>query len=190
MAFRNISRMPPFGPKLEYVNVIIETPKGSHTKFKYDEKYGLFMFDKTLPIGQTFPFDFGFLPSTKGDDGDPLDVLILMDEPTFVGCLIHAKLLGVIEAEQTENGKTERNDRLVAVPIEVKSGKPPAGAIDRLTPSVAQNISKFFVAYNKLQGKKFKTLRFVGPERAATLIKAGMSNPSKRSNKTSRPSSE
>jgi inorganic pyrophosphatase len=184
MAFRNISRMRPFGPKSEYVNVIIETPKGSHTKFKYEEKSGLFMFDKTLPIGQTFPFDFGFLPSTKGDDGDPLDVLILMDEPTFVGCLIHAKLLGVIEAEQSENGKTERNDRLVAVPIEVKSGKPPAGAIDRLTPSVARNISKFFVTYNKLQGKKFKTLRCVGPDRAATLIKAGMSNPRKRSNKS------
>jgi inorganic pyrophosphatase len=63
------------------------------------------MFDKALPIGQTFPFDFGFLPSTKGDDGDPLDILILSDDPTFVGCLVHAKLLGVIEAEQTQNGK-------------------------------------------------------------------------------------
>ena len=186
MACPDISGIRPFGPKSEYVNVIIETPKGSHTKFKYDNETGLFMFDKTLPIGQSFPFDFGFVPSTEGSDGDPLDILILMDEPTFVGCLIHGKLLGAIEAEQTENGKTERNDRLVAVPIEVKSGKPPSGAIEQLEPGVARNITKFFVSYNKLQGKEFKTLRCVGPEGAATLIRAGMQNSRKRSKKVSR----
>src|SRR5215831_6683062 len=139
-AVHDISRMPPFGPKSEYVNAIIETPKGSRTKFKYDEEHGLFMFDKALPIGQSFPFDFGFLPSTKGGDGDPLDVLVLTDEPTFVGCLVHAKLLGVIEAEQTENGETERNDRLVAVPIEVKSGKASSGTVDRLEQGLVRDI--------------------------------------------------
>ena len=184
--YRDISRMRPFGPKSEYVNVIIETPKGSHTKFKYDLEHGLFMFDKTLPIGQTFPFDFGFLPSTTGDDGDPLDVLVLSEEPTFVGCLIHAKLLGVIEAEQTENGKTERNDRLIAVPVEAKSGKPPANALKRLEPELAQKITEFFVAYNKLQGKQFRKLRDAGLEVAATLIRNGMSKPHKRSKKESR----
>jgi inorganic pyrophosphatase len=176
MGVRDISHMGPFGPKSEYVNVIIETPKGSHTKYKYDEEHGLFMFDKTLPIGQTFPFDFGFLPSTKGGDGDPIDVLVLTNEPTFVGCLIHARLLGVIEAEQTENGKTERNDRLIAVPLEIKSGKPPTGAIEHLETSLARNITKFFVAYNRLQGKQFKALRYAGPDRAATLIRTGMSH--------------
>jgi len=166
----DISQIRPFGPKSEYVNVIIETPKGSRTKFKYDEEHGVFMFDKALPMGQAFPFDFGFIPSTKGEDGDPLDVLVLTDEPTFTGCLIHGKLLGVIEAEQTEDGETDRNDRLIAVPIEVKSGKPPSGASDRLEPDVVENIRKFFVAYNQLQGKQFKALRCAGPERAAELI--------------------
>src|SRR5215467_2875577 len=161
-----ISRMRPFGPKSEYVNVIIETPKGSHAKFKYDEESGMFMFDKAMPIGQRFPFDFGFLPSTMGDDGDPLDVLVLTNEPTFVGCLIHAKLLGVIEAEQTENGETERNDRLIAVPLEVKSGRPPAGAVDRLEQGLARDIGNFFIAYNELQGRRFKVLGISGPERA------------------------
>jgi inorganic pyrophosphatase len=65
-----------------------------------------------------FPFDFGSIPGTVAADGDPLDVLVLMDEPAFVGCLIQARLLGVIEAEQTEAGKTERNDRLIAVASE------------------------------------------------------------------------
>jgi|SRR5262245_30466799 len=180
-AVRDISRMRPFGPQSKYVNAVIETPKGSRSKFKYDEEHGLFMFDKALPIGQSFPFDFGFLPSTKGDDGDPLDVLVLTDEPTFVGCLVHAKLLGVIEAEQTENGKTERNDRLIATPLEAKSGKPSEGAIDCLKPSLVRNISKFFVAYNELQGKRFKTLRYAGPERAEALIRDGMSKFQKRS---------
>jgi inorganic pyrophosphatase len=177
--------MQPFGPKSEYVNVIIEAPKGSRTKFKYDEKNGLFIFDKNLPIGQSFPFDFGFLPSTKGGDGDPIDVLVLTEEPTFVGCLIHAKLLGVIEAEQTENGETARNDRLIAIPIGAKSGKPPEGAIERLEPRLARNINKFFVAYNQAQGKRFRMLRYNGPELAAELIQAGMSNSRKLSRKRS-----
>jgi inorganic pyrophosphatase len=180
MLVRDISRMRPFSPKSEYVNVIIETPKGSRTKFKYDEESGLFMFDKRLPIGQSFPFDFGFLPSTKGGDGDPLDVLVLMEEPTFVGCLVHAKLLGVIEAEQTEKGQTERNDRLIAVPIEATSGKPSAGAPEHLEPGLARNITNFFVAYNKLQGRRFRTLRCAGPVRADALIRTGMSNYRKR----------
>ena len=174
-AVHDISHISPFGPKSEYVNAIIETPKGSRTKFKYNEEHGMFMFDKALPIGQSFPFDFGFLPSTKADDGDPLDILVLNDAPTFVGCLVHAKLLGVIEAEQTENGKTERNDRIIAVPLEAKTGKPPEGVIDHLQPSIVRNITKFFVAYNELQGKRFKMVAHAGPERAEALIRSGLS---------------
>jgi inorganic pyrophosphatase len=183
MAATGIPRIRPFGPKSEYVNVIIGTPRGSRTKYKYDEDYRLFVFDKSLPLGTQFPFDFGFVPSTEGGDGDPLDVLVLTDEPTFTGCLIHAKLLGVLEAEQTADGKTERNDRLIAIPIEVSSEKPPAGAMKHLAPALAHSITKFFVKYNELQGRRFKLLRSSGPERAATLIRAGMSRFQKRSAK-------
>src|SRR3712207_70105 len=102
-------------PRSGTLNVIIETPKGSRNKFKYDEERGLFLLDGVLPLGAVFPFDFGFVPSTLGDDGDPLDVLVLMDEPAFAGCLVPARLIGVIEAEQTEKGKTTRNDRLITV---------------------------------------------------------------------------
>jgi inorganic pyrophosphatase len=174
MRDRDLSRLRPFGPHAEYVNAIVETPKGSRIKYRYDPDAGLFLFDKMLPIGQTFPFDFGFLPSTKGGDGDPLDILLLVEEPTFAGCLVHAKLLGVIEAEQTQQDETERNDRFIAVPLEGKSGKP-SGTVTKLAPSMARKISQFFVAYNRLQGKRFKTLRIAGPDRAATLIREGMS---------------
>src|SRR4051794_7660199 len=97
------------------VNVIIDTPKGSRNKFKYDADHALFKLTKILPAGSAFPFDFGYIPGTQGEDGDPIDVLVLMDEAAFVGCLVPARLIGVIEAEQTEDGKTLRNDRLIAV---------------------------------------------------------------------------
>src|SRR5918993_2443763 len=101
------------------LNVVIETPKGSRNKYEYDEKLGLFKLGGVLPAGASFPFDFGFIPSTLGGDGDPLDVLVLMDEPAFAGCLVITRLIGVVEAEQTErDGETTRNDRLVGVAAE------------------------------------------------------------------------
>src|SRR6266545_3570339 len=87
------------------INVIIDTPRGSRNKFKYDEEHELFKLGGVLPSGAVFPFDFGFIPGTRGEDGDALDVLMLIDEPTFVGCLVLARLIGVIEAEQIENGE-------------------------------------------------------------------------------------
>src|SRR5579864_9696384 len=92
---------------------IIETPKGCRNKFDYDPETGLFMLGGLLPEGMMFPFDFGFLPSTLGEDGDPLDILVLMDAPAHVGCLMDVRIIGIIKAEQTEGGKTESNDRLL-----------------------------------------------------------------------------
>jgi len=96
--------------------MIVETTAGSRSKFRYDEALGLFRLHKHLPRGCVFPFDLGFVPGTIADDGDPLDVLLVETEPTFVGCLVTARLLGVIDAEQTERGETIRNDRLIATP--------------------------------------------------------------------------
>src|SRR5205809_751086 len=95
---------------------IIETPKGSRNKFAYDPETGLFKLGGLLPEGMQFPFDFGFVPSTLGEDGDPLDVLVLMDAPAHVGCQVDTRIVGVIAAKQTERGKTTRNDRPLAVP--------------------------------------------------------------------------
>src|SRR5437588_6840231 len=90
------------------IQVIIETPKGSRNKYAFDPEQRVFMLKKVLPEGMVFPHDFGFIPSTEADDGDPVDVLILMDEPAFPGCVLKARLVGVIEGEQTEDGKTQR----------------------------------------------------------------------------------
>ena len=88
------------------VNVVVEAPRGSRNKYKYDERHGLFRLSKVLPLGACFPYDFGFIPSTRAEDGDPVDVLVLTEEPAFAGCVLPVRLLGVIEAEQTEGGKT------------------------------------------------------------------------------------
>src|SRR3954454_13059209 len=109
-------KLPPCDEVTRELNVIIETPKGCRNKYAFDPDLGLFVLKKVMPAGSVFPFDFGFIPSTKGEDGDPLDVLVLMDEPAFPGCLVLSRLIGAIEAEQKErNGKKERNDRLIAV---------------------------------------------------------------------------
>ena len=84
------------------VNVIIETPRGSQNKFDFDPKLRVFVLKKTLPMGTVFPFDFGFIPKTLGEDGDPLDVLVITDEPAYPGCMVHARLLGVLEARQED----------------------------------------------------------------------------------------
>ena len=155
------------------VNAIIDTPKGSRNKFKYDEKLHVFKLGGALPLGAVFPFDFGYLPSTRGGDGDPLDVLILMDEPAFTGCLVQAKLIGVIEAEQTEAGTTQRNDRLVAVATETRNHSH-IRFIGDLNSNLVHEIERFFISYNETKGKQFKILGRHGPERALELVRNGM----------------
>lgn len=156
-----------------HLNVIIETPKGSRNKYKFDEKTEIFKLSGVLPLGASFPFDFGFIPKTLGGDGDPLDVLILMDEPAFAGCLVATRLIGVIEANQTEDEKTERNDRLVAVASNSKTHDH-VKTIKDLNKSVVDQIEHFFISYNEEKGKKFEPLGQFGPERAKKVVKAGM----------------
>lgn len=173
MTSANISSLPTFDPESGALNMIIETPRGKRTKYKYDEKTGLFKYDKMMPFGLVFEFDFGFLPSTLGGDGDPLDVLVVTHEPTFTGCLMLGRLLGALEAQQTEKSKTNRNDRLVAVPVNAKTLEPES-PVTKLDQSLASDIRDFFVVYNQMQGKKFKLLGTFGRERAMRIVKQGM----------------
>jgi inorganic pyrophosphatase len=97
-----------------YCRSIVETPRGCRSRYDYNRESWLFALSGILPAGLAFPLAFGFVPDTLGEDGDPVDVLILADEYLPVGCLLTVTLLGVIEAEQSEDGRTGRNDRLVA----------------------------------------------------------------------------
>jgi inorganic pyrophosphatase len=169
-----ISKLPPFDRASGDLNVIIDTPKGNRNKFSWDEKGEIFELSGTLPAGAVFPYDFGFIPNTRGGDGDPLDVLVLMDEPAFTGCLVRCRLLGVIEAEQTEKGETNRNDRLIAVASNSRTHGD-LKSIDDLNRKLVDEIEHFFVSYNEAKGKRFKSIGRHGPERAGKLVERSKS---------------
>jgi inorganic pyrophosphatase len=167
------------------LNVIIETPKGSRNKFNYDGELRLFKLGGVLPSGAVFPFDFGFVPSTVGGDGDPLDVLVLMDEPAFAGCLVRVRLVGVIEAEQTErDGETTRNDRLVGVAAKSRLHAR-VRTLESLGANLLEEIEHFFVSYNQVKGKEFKPLGRHGPAHALKLVEEGMKRFKRRKKKRS-----
>jgi inorganic pyrophosphatase len=155
------------------LNVIIETPKGSRNKYNYDDEYQLFKLGGVLPAGAVFPFDFGFIPSTLGGDQDPLDVLLLMDEAAFPGCLIPARLIAVIEAEQTErDGEATRNDRLIAVAADSHTHKDLRTLAD-INETLLNEIEHFFISYNEIKGKIFKPLGRYGHIKAARIVEEG-----------------
>ena len=160
------------------LTVIIETPKGSQNKYTYEPGFGAFVLDGILPAGAVFPFDFGFVPSTIGDDGDPVDVLVLMDAAAFTGCLVASRLIGVIEAEQTENGKTFRNDRLIAVAAKSMTHRS-LGDISDVSDDLVGQIEHFFISYNMAKGKTFEPKGRSGRERALALLKTGMARADK-----------
>ncbi len=166
----DISRLPhKLDREKRECQAIIETPKGHRNKFKYDEESGLYTLSHVLPQGFLFPFDFGFIPSTAADDGDALDVIVLMDEPAHVGCILKIRLIGVIKLVQTEKGEKTRNDRLVGVSLQgfeydqVKT-------MSDLRESHLKQMKDFLALYNKDSGKDDEVTGVEGPERAVELL--------------------
>jgi inorganic pyrophosphatase len=169
-SLRSPIRISPFDTGEKSLRVVIETPKGSRNKFKYDEELGCYRLNSVLPEGMSFPWDFGFVPQTKAQDGDPTDVLLLMDQPAFPGIVVESRVVGVIEAEQTEEGKTTRNDRVLAVSVNSHTHADIKGPKD-LNGTMIEELEQFFVAYNKEHGKKFKLLGCKGAKTAMKLLK-------------------
>jgi inorganic pyrophosphatase len=153
-----------------FIQVIIETPKGSRNKFAYDEEQNIFTVKSVLPAGMSFPYDFGFLPRTKAEDGDPIDVLLLMDEPAFPGIAVKARLIGIMEGEQTDGKKKVRNDRLIAV-AEMNHEYAYLKKLDDLPKKFLRELEEFFVNYHQLQGKKYKLLGCKKVDAAMQMIK-------------------
>lgn len=139
------------------LQVVIETPKGSRNKFAFDPDQRVFTLRKVLPAGMSFPYDFGFLPRTLAPDGDPIDVLLLMDEPAYPGVVVRARLIGVIEGEQVEGKKRTRNDRLLAV-AEANHQYANIKSIKDLPGQFLKELEEFFVNYHRQEGKEYKLL--------------------------------
>ena len=168
---RAISKLPTFDAKSGELFVVIETPKGSRNKYAFNEDLGLFELRRVLPRGMLFPFDFGFIPETQADDGDPLDVLMMLEDSAPQGCVIRARAIGVIEARQRDaKGDWERNDRLIAIAAQAKLHSV-LRSIKELNPRVLDEIEAFFAEYNKMEGNEFEPLKRAGPNADADLIR-------------------
>jgi inorganic pyrophosphatase len=165
--------VPPCEPDGDRVHVVIDTPAGSRNKYKFDEKLGIFRLSRVLPAGLVFPHDFGSVPGTRAADGDPLDVLVLGLPPTFPGCLITVRLIGVLRARQVEHGKSIRNDRLIGVgetPVNVS----PVRALEDIEPGGLNGIAHFFETYNAAPGRKFRVTGRGGRQAAQAALKSAM----------------
>lgn len=166
----DLSRLPHHLNKAKHeCEAIIETPKGRRNKFKYKPESGSFSLSNLLPQGFSFPFDFGFIPSTAAEDGDPLDIIVLMDEPAHVGCQLEVRLIGVVEVEQTEKGKKSKNDRLIAVAVRSFDYKD-VKSISDLNASLVEQVTEFLGLYNKNSGKQDEVKGVHGAPRAMKLL--------------------
>lgn len=154
------------------LQVVIDTPRGSRNKYKWDEESGRFKLSKVMPEGMVFPFDFGYVPGTKMEDGDPLDVLVLGDESTFTGCQVECRPIGVLKARQTQNGNNFRNDRIIAVAT-ASVVFAHVSSFDDLEATLVQQIEAFFVNYQKVRGIKFEIIGRDGPAIAGKLVADG-----------------
>jgi inorganic pyrophosphatase len=163
-------QLKPFDKRASLLQVIIETPKGSRNKFAFDARQKIFALKSVLPAGMVFPYDFGFLPGTLADDGDPIDVLLLMDEPAYPGCLVPSRLIGVIRGEQVDGKKRIRNDRLVAI-ADANHMYANVKKLEDLPKHFVRELEDFFVNYHRLEGKQYKLLGCKDSPKALDLVR-------------------
>lgn len=157
-------------PETGVCRAVIETPRGRRSKYDFDPETGAFELAGLLPEGMAFPLDFGFIPSTRAEDGDPLDVLVLFDEPCAVGAVLSVRLIGVIEADQTEHGNTVRNDRLIAAACASRLYAPVREAAD-LGDDYLRHLQAFWTQYNALKDKRFDVRAVRGREAAVAAVR-------------------
>jgi inorganic pyrophosphatase len=154
------------------LRVVVETPRGSRHKFALDAEIGALTLKQTLASGLSWPYDYGFIPSTKGKDGDPLDVIVLMDEPTFSGCVLPVDLLGVIGL--AEDGV--ENNRFVAVlspSDETSLSTDGYRELSDLPPKLLAEIRNFLCQYSEEKGHKIELTGDQNKAEALALIAEG-----------------
>ncbi len=155
---------------MELITAIVKCPKGCTNKYEYEPEKGNFKLSKIMPPGMAFPYDFGFIPDTKGEDGDALDIILISEVSTFAGCYVDCRIIGAIKAEQTErDGSKMRNDRFLAIP-KVSQEFKDIRDISHLPGEIIIGIESFFKNYNQQAGKQFKVIELLDAERAYGLI--------------------
>jgi inorganic pyrophosphatase len=155
------------------VHVIVESPRGSALKLKYDPDRGVMMLSRPLPEGLTYPHDWGFIPSTQAPDGDPLDVFIMWDGVSYPGIVIPCRPIGLLRVEQTniKSRARERNDRIAALPIKAPRLDAIRSVFD-IPERTRLELQQFFLAAVAFEGKDLKILGWSGPDEAIALVRA------------------
>jgi inorganic pyrophosphatase len=165
----NLLKLPTWADK-QYIYAVVETPRGSTCKLDFDSNLRAFTLAKPLMAGLTYPYDWGFIPSTKAEDGDPLDVLVIHDAQTYPGVVLRCKPVGILEIEQKKKGKKERNDRVFAVPDRSPLDTDLEDA-RRLPSRAREELEQFFRATNALEDKEIEFLGWRGPAHTIKTIK-------------------
>ncbi|MGA7598680.1 MAG: inorganic diphosphatase [Pseudolabrys sp.] len=147
----NFPKLPTWAGK-SCVYAVVETPRGSRAKLEFDPKLRVFTLSKPLLVGLTYPYDWGFIPSTEADDGDPVDVLIIHDAATYPGLVLRCKPVGVLELVQTKKGRKERNDRIFVVP-DRSPFESDLTDIRKLPKRAVKELEQFFEATDALEDK-------------------------------------
>ncbi len=155
------------------LQVVVEVPRHSTSKFKYLPESGTFVLHRSLPAGLFFPYDYGFIPSTLGEDGDPLDALVFIDTNTFPGCVVKTRLLGVITATQKGPKGRVSNDVLLAAHVDAVSWQNRKD-LRRIPGQLLDEIEFFFSSYRNFQGKEFKAKGRRPASFARRLVREGM----------------
>ncbi|MDP2951365.1 MAG: inorganic diphosphatase [bacterium] len=134
------------------INVVVEIPKGSSNKYEVDEETGAIFLDRTLYGPQSFPFEYGFMPQTKSEDGDPLDIVLLASRPTFPGCVVKSRPIGLIYMED----EAGIDNKIIAVPMEkIDPRFSHINEYTDLTEHQQKEIKEFFETYKRLEPNKF-----------------------------------
>ncbi|HEX4165129.1 MAG TPA: inorganic diphosphatase [Bryobacteraceae bacterium] len=149
----------------ELVRVIIEIPKNSSNKYEYDGNLGVFRLDRSLYSPMHYPGDYGFIPGTLAEDGDPLDIIVMVDEPSFTGCLMEARPLGVLKMVDAK----ENDQKILAVPNRNPRFES-IHTIEQVFPHSRREIEYFFTIYKELQGVKAEMGGWGGPREARKVI--------------------
>ena len=153
----------------KHVYAVVETPRGSRAKLEFDPKLKAFALSKPLLAGLTYPYDWGFVPSTKAEDDDPIDALIIHDAATYPGLVLKCKPIGVLEIVQVAKKNCERNDRIFLIP-EQTDIEFELTDVRKLSKRAKQDLKKFFEATDALENKKLEFLGWGGPAAATRLI--------------------